>query len=284
MNNKIISVSVLMVWLSLMSFSVFAQLGPQGFNPNSVRPILEDDIMYRKTIWRKINLLEKQNKPFFSSRNEITQVILEAVEQRKVQPFVPTSDPRKSGFDDEDQMEYEECVQKMKSYYDPNFGDSVIIRPSELYQIEIKEDLVFDRRRSLMYWDIQAITIVMPQGTTPDTQMGELPIATFRFKDLYDYFNEAYKASLEKGPTEDLRAFWYNPDNPKRHVSLSDAFDLRLFSSRIFKVANPDDNDIGSIINNEYGADNPETAKKILYESQKIEYDLREFEHNLWEF
>lgn len=280
--KRIISVSVLAVLLGVAPISLFAQIGPQGYNPNSVRPILEDDVMYRTTVWRKVNLLEKQNKPFFSQKNEITRVIIEAVTEKKVQPYIPSSDPRDNGFQTE--MEHAECVSKLTKFYDPTYGDTVTIRPSELYLLELKEDLIFDRRRSRMYWDIQAVTIVMPQGTNQDTEMGELPIATFKFIELYEYFKTTYEESQEKGTFEDLRAFWYNPENPKRHLSLADAFDLRLFSSRIFKVANPDDNDIAGIVINEYGADNPETAKKVLYESQKVEYDLMEFEHNLWEF
>ncbi len=280
--KKIISVSVLMALVSLLNFSVFAQIGPNGYNPNSVRPILEDDIMYRTSILRRINLLEKQNKPFLSTKNELVKVIIEAVAAKKIQPYFPSSDPRNNGFQDE--MEHGECYALLSSYYDASYGDSVTIRPAELHYIDLKEDLIFDRRRSRMYWDIQALTIVMPQGFNEDTQMGEKSLVTFQFKDLYDYFKTTYEESLEKGTFEDLRAFWYNPDNPKRHISLADAFELRLFSSRITKVANPDDLYIADIVINEYGANEPNTAKLILYESQKMEYDLMEFEHNLWEF
>lgn len=278
--KRIISViAVLLIVFVFADFS-FAQIGPQGYNPNSVRPILENDVMYRTTIWRRINLLEKQNKPFFSYQNEITKVIIDAVQEKKVQPYYVKNSPRLTGF--EEPMEVADFMKNM-AYFNEQFQDSVRIRPSELYILEMKEDLIFDRRRSRMYWDIQSITMVIPQGTSPETEMGDIPIATFKFKDLYEYFKETYNESQEKGTFEDLRAFWYNPSNPRRHVSLADAFDLRLFSSRIFKVSNPDDKEVVSIINDEYG-DDPGAAKKVLYMSQKIEYDLMEFEHNLWEF
>jgi gliding motility associated protien GldN len=280
--KQIISVSVLMALVSLLNFSAFAQLGPNGYNPNSVRPVLEDDIMYRQSILRRINLLEKQNKPFLSAKNELVQVIIEAVAAKKIQPYFPSGDPRNNGFQDE--MEHEACYGALTSFYDDSFGDTIRIRANELHYIDLKEDLIFDRRRSRMYWDIQALTIVMPQGFNKDTEFGEKSLVTFRFKDLYEYFKTTYEESLEKGTFEDLRAFWYNPDNPKRHISLADAFELRLFNSRITKVANPDDEYISDMVINEYGADSPETARLILYESQKVEYDLMEFEHNLWEF
>lgn len=279
MKKIIISVKVFL-FLFLAASSTFAQIGPQGYNPNSVRPILEDDVMYRTAVWRRINLLEKQNKSFFSVDNEITRVIIEAVEAKKVQPYRVTASPRSNGFDDP--MEHEEFLQKLK-YYDGQLDDSIPLRPNELYILEMREDLIFDRKRSRMYWDIQSITMVVPQGVTPDSQMGDLTMATFKFKELYEYFKETYDESQKKGTFEDVRAFWYNPENPRRHMSLADAFELRLFSSRIFKVSNPDDKDITTIINDEYG-DDPLAAKRVLYMSQKVEYDLMEFEHNLWEF
>jgi gliding motility associated protien GldN len=279
--KKIIKCVKTVVCLLLLIPSVsMAQLGPQGYNPNSVRPIYEDDIMYRTTVWRRINLLEKQNKPFFSVENEIPRVIIEAVAEKKVQPYYPSSSPRSNGFGQV--MEHGEFLAKMK-YYDPNLDDSIAVRASELYIMEVKEDLIFDRRRSRMYWDIQSISMVIPQGATPDSQMGDMVMATFKYKELYEYFKATYDESLLKGTFEDLRAHWYNPENPKRHMSLGDAFDLRMFSSRIFKVSNPDDKDIITIVNDEYG-DDPTAAKKVLYMSQKIEYDLMEYEHNLWEF
>jgi gliding motility associated protien GldN len=263
-----------------LSLSAFAQIGPQGYNPNSVRPILESDVMYRTSVWRKINLLEKQNKPFFALENEITAIIIEGVQAKKLQPYMYKSTPRDAGFSDP--MQDTTFVAKL-SYFDPNVNANVNLRASELYILEVKEDLIFDRRRSRMYWDIQSVTIFIPQGATPDSQLGDNALATFKFKDLYEYFKTTYEESQEKGTFEDLRAYWYNPENPKQHKCLSDAFELRLFNSRITKVSNPDDKDIITIINDEFG-DDPRAAKKVLYESQKIEYNLMEFEHNMWEF
>ncbi len=271
-----------------LGVSLYAQDDPssvsqepvKGYNPNSVRPIYEDNIMYRTTVWRRINLLEKQNKPFFSYQNEITQVIIDAVKERKIQPYYVSSSPRETGF--EQPMVVDDFIRNLK-YYDASFDDSIDIRASELYILEIKEDLIFDRRRSRMYWDIQSITLTIPQGTNPETEMGDIPFATFKFKDLYDYFREVYEETKAENGGRATRAFWYNPQNNQMHLCLADAFDLRLFSSRIFKVANPDDKDIVDIINDEY-QDDPSAAKKVLYMSQKIEYDLMEFEHNLWEF
>ena len=99
MKKIIISVTTFVFLFCVFALSSFAQMGPQGYNPNSVRPIYEDDIMYRTTVWRRINLLEKQNKPFFAIDNEITTVITEAVRDKKVQPYFPSQSPRNTGFE-----------------------------------------------------------------------------------------------------------------------------------------------------------------------------------------
>ncbi len=260
----------------------FAQFGPNGYNPNSVRPILESDVMFRTTVWRRINLLEKQNTPFFSIENEISKVIIEGVKEKKLQPYRTDGSPRNTGISTP--MAAEDFLKELR-YFDANIGDTFDVKPTQLSVMEIKEDLIFDRRRSRMYWDIQSVSIVIPQntGNADKFKMGDIPVCNFKFKEVYNYFKETYDKSQEGGAVEDVRAHWYNPENPRRHMSLAEAFELRMFSSRITKVANPRDEDIVTIINNEYVSD-PKAPQKVLEMSQKIEYDLMEFEHNVWEF
>ena len=55
-----------------------------GYNPLSRRPIHLSDQMYRKTIWRKLDLREKQNKPLFSAGRELSRILVDAVLQGKL--------------------------------------------------------------------------------------------------------------------------------------------------------------------------------------------------------
>jgi len=119
--KRVLSISFLVFGFSSLSF---AQFGERGTNPNSVKgdkgdttrtdfmdpkkfysnplsvfgqPIYENDIMYRTSVWRTINLREKQNQPFFSSQNEITQVIMDGVKNDKLQPYFYNEDPTSDG-------------------------------------------------------------------------------------------------------------------------------------------------------------------------------------------
>ncbi len=274
------------------SLALQAQTGPHGYNPNSVRgekpllpifgkPIYEADVMFRTTVWRKINLQEKQNFPFFSREREITQVILDGVKAQKLQPYEFNSSPTSDGVSSP--MEYDYFLSKL-SYYDESVGDTIDFRAVDLYLLELKEDWIFDRRTSRMKHDIQSITLIIPQGANAASELGDVRLATFKYKDLYAYFKKVYDKSQRKGTFESVRSCWYNPENPRRHMSLADALELRLFSSRIVKVANPADENLVTIVNREFKDQDQKSTKKVLYQSQTMEYKLMEYEHNLWEY
>jgi gliding motility associated protien GldN len=134
--------------------------------------------------------------------------------------------------------------------------------PKQLYQMQMKEDYIFDKQRSRAYFDIQCITMMIPSEFNPKGI--EEPIGTFKFKDLVEVFKK------------DPRAIWFNPNNDSEHRSLVDAFDLRIFSSYIIKVSNPRDEYLVDIYS--------ESQKQGIMASYWKASDLMEYEHNLWEF
>lgn len=263
-----------------------------GVNKYSTKGIHESDIMYQKYIWRALDLRERQNEPIFSKSKEITRAIIEAVKEGLVQPWKNDSLEESRALTKEEFLEAieipsteaevtEEDLAFMENEVDDwgDFGDGggatdepaaplnkvEYFFPKDLYQMQIKENLVFDKQRSVMYHDILAITMLIP-ADHPDNIKGiELPIASFSYKEL-----------KSKVFSDNPNAIWYNPYNDAEHKSLADAFELRLFSSYIIKVSNPNDDYLVDI----YGG-NPKTG---IMASQWKEFELLEYEHNLWEF
>ena len=82
-----------------------AQEQDLGLNPNSIRPIHEDDIMYKKRVWRRMDLKEKQNKGFFASGNEITKIMIVAVKQGLLYPYITENDSLNTRLTKEDFLE-----------------------------------------------------------------------------------------------------------------------------------------------------------------------------------
>lgn len=292
---------ILGVMLSSVAFNANAQEGTgnvdEGFNEQSAHPIHRSDIMWQKSVIRAVDLREKQNEPLFSKNKQITKIIIEAAKAGEIKIWKTDS------LDHGSPLTLEEFLEKLKipseeaeltdeekafmseeddSESDDGWGDfdvgeeeeeeeEVVVEgpsyyaPRDLYQMEIREDLIFDKQRSRMYYDVIAITLKIPSDHPLNIKGIEEPIASFSYKELE---NGVFKTNPN--------AIWYNPQNDAEHKSLADAMELRLFSSYIIKVSNPTDDYLVDI----YGG-NQFTG---ILASQWKAFELLEFEHNLWEF
>jgi predicted P-loop ATPase len=73
--------------LSLSLTAVAQEQATTASSTGSHRPIPPSDQMFRKSIWRQVDLREKQNKPMFSEGKEISRIILEAVKRGELQAY-----------------------------------------------------------------------------------------------------------------------------------------------------------------------------------------------------
>lgn len=252
----------------------------------SLRSIPAADQLWRKTMWRAIDLREKPNRPLFAQGHQITQVLIAAVKrgelpayqtdslqtrlsaevfrQRLIVPGQASSVSefeRDAGFPAAAEPDgWVEAPAPGAALKPATAAGPAEYLPRQLYQLEMKEDAVFDKRRSRMYHKIRALTIIIPAAETPKGY--DIPVASFDYADLVRLFRAH--------PDE---AIWFNPQNSAQHKNLADAFELWLFSSYITKVENPEDKTLAEI----YGG-----GKAGLYASQQAAADLIEFEDNLW--
>jgi gliding motility associated protien GldN len=258
-------------------------------NP-AVRPIPEHDILFKKTVWRKIDLREKQNQPMFSQNREITKIIIDAVKSGELtayksdslntpltrEEFVANMTPKDgggpalteeeiaAGFGKKAKEEEEDAWgAALGSKSSNNIGPiSSEFFANQLYLLELKEDVIFDKKRSRMYHEIHSISIKVPSTLNP---LGfEQTVGTFRMDDLARVF----KANPET-------AIWYNVQNNAQHKNLADAFDLWLFSSYITKISNTGNRDLATM----YGG-----GQKGLFAAQQAAEALIEFEYSLWSY
>jgi gliding motility associated protien GldN len=304
---KQLSYVLVMVFLATVGATspLAAQETPNYVNHNSTSGIPDYDIMYKKRLWRRMDLKEKQNRSFFAFNNEITKIIIQAVNAGVLFPYKNDSLLTRMSKEEflqnlkmpeygGDQLSEEEKAMGFteddawgagdgwgddtgwgdeETTSDAQAGDASATSamasmdyffPGDVSVLEIMEDWVFDKRRSRLFYDIQSITLILPAEKFPETGL-QRQVATFKYKDLEDLFRSM--------PEE---ALWFNPQNSAEHKNLADAFLLRLFSARLIKVANPEDSYIADIYNT-----NP---KEGLIASQRIEQELLELEHELWEY
>ncbi len=291
--------------MSLVGLFVSAQeLDENGFDPLSSNPIHDSDVMWKKSVLRRIDLREDQNQPLFSKEKEISKLIVKAVREGVIKPykndslktemtideFLKSIELPDYGGDEEDEDDVvADDTEDSGDDWDTGGDDwdtedaaddattddaTDVVKSSktveyffakDLYLMEIKENIVFDKQRSRQYYDIIAFNFFL-SADHPDNIKGiDIPLASFSYKELRD---KLFKDNPD--------AIWYNPYNDHEHRNLADAFELRLFHGYIIKVSNPNDDYLIDI----YGGD-PKTG---IMASQWKSFELLEFEHNLWEF
>ena len=284
--NKIFVLFVLLSFASVDETYSQAEVS-DGYNPLSLRQVHESYLLWKKTLWRRVDLGEKQNKPFFARNRELSKILIEGVEKGVLIPYLNDS------VNDDNVMSREEFLQRITQdegeeedeFTDAGFDDPFaalddddpfateeevetgpqFIPKREFNIIEIREDLYFDRIHSRIYFDIQAISLYLPGDSFFNLGGFEKPIASFRFIDLYNLFKSMPK-----------EAIWFNETNIAQHKNLGDAFLLRLFKGLIVKIANADDIRVSELY--------AKSRKNGIMASVQVEQDLMEWESNLWEY
>ena len=316
------TLAALAAGLTLSMAAAAQEQATTASSTGSHRPIPPSDQMFRKSIWRQVDLREKQNKPMFSEGKEISRVIIEAVKRGELpaykndsltSTFTPqevsgnmsyadeamklSDEEKAAGFSEKDlggggddwgapapKKAAAKKVPKLNAAGKPMkdkkgkvimvsapAATAVAAKPAgneyrfkDLYEMEVKEDMIFDKKRSRMYHDIKSITLLVPSTLASNTSGIEKPIGTFKYSDLVKVFR-----------ANPQNAIWFNAENDAQHKNLADAFELWLFNSYITKVSNAGDSRLDDI----YGG-----AQQGILAAQQTSADLIEYEYNLWSF
>lgn len=254
------------------------------YNKNSIKPIPEPNILFRKRIWRQMYLKESKNKPLFARDKEITKFIIQGVKEGTLQPYTDETfmkEMSKEQFLENLKLPQEEGLSEQEkalgfSNEDSGWGgqqdatptsqakekEVEYFLPNQITTLELVEDLIFNKVNSSFVNDIQAITLILPEYLFP-TGLRRL-VGTFKYKDLAAY--------LDSKPKE---ALWINVKNSAGNMKMTEAIELRLFDSRIIKIENPDNLTVEDIYN--------KTPKSSLQASKQLEEELIELDYFLWE-
>jgi gliding motility associated protien GldN len=277
----------------------------QQYNPNSINPIPKYEHHYKLRVWRTIDLKEKQNKGFFSNNGEITKLIVDAVKSGEITDIythdslttkmskeqflenlkaqqaqqIDAWDPVRDWFTDElatyNGKNYRALRDSRGSnpeqtiddaWAETSEGRGADYLPRQIYQMRLMEDVIFDKRRSRLYYDVQALLLIVP-GAETATQVDEY-LGWFKYKDLEKVFRNHPETAI-----------WFNRQNTAQNKNFADAVLLRLFHGTIWKIENPDDNTIQDIYRN-----SGRPYKEGVWAAEWAEMELMEKEHNLWEF
>jgi hypothetical protein len=307
--KRFVYVFVLLTGFMIADFS--AVMAQENRNPNSRYDIHPDYMMYKRKVWRRMDLREKQNKPFFAAGNEITRILINAVKDGRLYPYkndslkermskeeflenLLTPDSEMGAAGEADDMGFGDDAGGTDAWGNPTggdtggtdawgnptggddgggdaWGDTGASSAPTINYFFPNEITLMNIVEDVYFDKIRARQYYEIQALELIIPPDKLPTGLERKVATFDF--QDVKQLFESMPDE---AIWFNPQNSAHHRSLADAFTLRLFNARVIKVQNPDDLQIVDI----YGGD----PKQGLYASQQIEHQLMEYEHDLWEY
>jgi gliding motility associated protien GldN len=290
--------------LAMFPLAAIAQPEEVQYNPNSLNPIPRYEQLFKLRVWRIIDLREKQNKGFFARNGEITKLIMDAAKSGEIADVYMSDSLKQkytkaewlkrneaqagqnfAAWDPANAYYLNDVVSFNGKNYESQIDNNVGVNPStptngewlvskqgvaldylpqDVYRLNLAEDVIFDKRRSRLYYDIQCIELnVFDQNTSTYKTLG-----WFKYKDLEKLFRD----KIDK-------AIWFNRQNTAENKNYADAFLLRFFKGVIYKIENPDDFAIDDIYRN-----NGRPYYESVWAREWAEMMLMEKEHNLWEF
>lgn len=230
----------------------------------------ESDVMFRKRIWREIDLREKVNMVFASPKSRLITVLTDAIQAGELTAYDASSTK-----DDVNGDEFSVVLKPEEAM--AKFADSVLVpifdkdgnqtgtvvkagefNPDSIVKFRIKEDWIFDKQRSVFEPRIVGIA-PMIKISAAGQAFDEQPA-------FWIYFPEARHLLVTQAVV--------NRNNDATGLSYDDIFMKRVFSSYIVKESNPEDLRIKDYA---VGIDR-------LYESERVKKELMDFEHDLWSF
>lgn len=236
-----------------------------------------DDAVYRHKIWREIDTREKMNLPFMYSADEdngnqrFISILLQAIQDSAVTVFSNVDDRfttpmtkaevgKAVGGDDIEVIQYDQDgnqtgVKKMRP--ELNFDS--------FYKFRIKEEVIFDKESSRLFWRILGIAPVKNVITSLGLNLGETELFWVYYPDM--------RPILAKYEV-------YNGKNYGARMSWEELFEARMFSGRIIKSTV--DNPLDRLIKNYPGL--TENTLLQLFEGETTKEKIFNYEQDLWSY
>ena len=245
--------------------------------PLAYENLRADDAVYRHKIWREIDTREKINLPFKYSADEdngnqrFISILLQAIQDSAVTVFNSIDDrfttpmtkaevAKTIGGDEVDVPIYDSLgtltgSKKMRNE----------INLDSIYKFRIKEEVIFDKESSRLFFRILGIAPVKNIVTTMGVNLGETELFWVYYPDMRATFSK-YEV--------------YNGKNFGARMSWEELFESRMFYGRIIKSTI--DNPYDQFIKNYKGLS--ENGILQLLESENIKEKIFNYEQDLWSY
>jgi gliding motility associated protien GldN len=245
--------------------------------PLAYEHLRADDAVYRHKIWREIDTREKINLPFRYSADEnngnqrFISILLQSIQDSLVTVFKSEDDRFTTPMTKSDVAKVLGGDEIDVPIYDANgnlTGTKKMrneINLDSIYRFRIKEEVVFDKESSRLFFRILGIAPVKDVVTSMGVNLGANELFWVYYPDM--------RATFAKYEV-------YNGKNYGARMSWEELFESRMFSGRIIKSTI--DNPYDQYIKNYKGLS--ENTLLQLFEGETIKEKIFNYEQDLWSY
>jgi gliding motility associated protien GldN len=236
-----------------------------------------DDAVYRHRIWREIDTREKMNLPFMYSADadngnqRFISILLQAIQDSAVTAFSSVDDRFTTPMTKGDVAKVvvgEEVEVPIYNEAGEMTGSKKMrneINLDSFYKFRVKEEVIFDKESSRLFWRILGIAPVKNVITSMGVNLGETELFWVYYPDMRPVL-----AGYEV----------YNAKNFGGRMSWEELFESRMFYGRIIKSSM--DNPKDYFIKNYPGL--TENGILQLFEGENIKEKIFNYEQDLWSY
>ncbi len=243
--------------------------------PLAYEHLRADDAAFRQKLMREIDCREKINLPFMYSADaddgnqRFISILLQAIQDEAVTAFSDDrfTTPMTKGEvakmvagEEIDVPIYDTLGQQVGSQKKRND-----INLDSFYKYHVKEEVIFDKESSRLFWRILGISPVKNVITSAGIDLGPSELFWVYYPDM--------RPILAKYEV-------YNPKNISARLSWEELFENRIFSSRIIKTTMDNPRDL--LIASYPGL--KDNGLFQLYEAETVKEKIFNYEQNLWSY
>ncbi len=241
----------------------------------------EADIVWSRKVWRTIDLRQKLNYPLYfptvemQERKSLVQTLVNAANEGKIKLYDTDTDEFTTILTPEEVRAKFGATERteVRPKLDGSGDTTIVIRGefnwAEVRELIVKEEWIFDKHYSRVF--VRVIGICPVRVYSRELRTGDDEVATgdeVKTKLFWAYYPESRNV-LASTPC-------FISANDVTQVSFDDIFQIRRFDSYISAISNQ--------MNNRLISSYTRTGLEAMLEAQRIEKELFNFEHDLWEY
>ncbi|MBL7794834.1 MAG: gliding motility protein GldN [Saprospiraceae bacterium] len=226
--------------------------------------VREADIFWEKRIWRVIDIREKMNLPFAYPERPLFTILMEAAISGEMTVYGTEDDKFSSSLTPEEVATMGATIDTVITFDPESYQEQIqIVRneinPEDVRRFRLKEVWFFDEETSTLQVRILGIAPLIDVKDENGNFKYEKPM-------FWVYYPNARQLLARE------RVF--NVGNDSAPMSWEDLFEIRFFSSYVYKESNVFDRRLQEYV---LGVD-------LLLEADKIKQTIFNFEHDLWSY